>query len=441
MSDRQHTVAIVRRIRPETNPEPPVLSYLLNEWMIRPRVILLGSGFGAFSFLKRIDTRRYDVTVVSPRNYFLFTPLLPSSTVGTVEFRSIIESIRLARRGQMLYQANALAVQPESNTLECESVLDQRRFTLSYDHLVIAVGAVVNTYGIPGVAEHGLLLKDLADARAIRQGIIECFERASQPDKSDEERRRLLHFVVVGGGPTGVEFAAEMHDFLEEDLRRSYPRLAPLVRITLLEATDQILGTFDRVLGEYTMRHFVRQRIAVRTESFVSEVRAEEIILKDGTRIPYGWLVWSTGIGPTPFVRSLPFAKDRRSRLIIDGHLRVEGCADVFALGDCATQRDHDLPATAQVAQQQGDYLARAFNRAVRGKPPEPFRYRHFGMLAYVGANRALADLATVKGRGFSAWIFWRSAYLTKLVSLKNKVLVLFDWSKAFIFGRDVSRF
>ncbi len=409
--------------------------------MARIRVVVLGSGFGAFSFLQRIDLRRYEVTLVSPRNHFLFTPLLPSSTVGTVEFRSIIEPIRPARRGHAFHLAHAVAVDPQRRTVECLGVLESRRFHVPYDRLIIAVGAVVNTYGIPGVAEHALLLKDLAEARAIRQRIIDCLERASMPDLAEEEQRRLLHFVVVGGGPTGVEFAAEMHDFLVEDLRRSYAHLAPLVRITLLEATDQILSAFDHVLGQYTMRHFVRQGITVRTDAFVAGISETTITLKGGELIPYGLLVWSTGIGPTPFVRSLPFARDHAHRLVTDDHLRLEGSAEVYALGDCATPRDLSFPATAQVAQQEGIYLARAFNRQARGTTAGPFRYRHFGMLAYIGTNRALADLAAVKGRGFSAWVFWRSAYLTKLVSLKNKVLVLFDWTKAFLFGRDVSRF
>lgn len=407
----------------------------------KPHVVVLGSGFGAFSFLKEIDTRLFDVTAVSPRNHFIFTPLLPSTTVGTIEFRSIIEPIRAAHPDVRFYQAQCTAIHYEKQSLVCEGALGKKHFELSYDVLVVAVGGVSNTYGIPGVKEHTLFLKDLADARAIRQRIIECFEQAAHPGVTEEERKRLLHFVVVGGGPTGVEFAAEMHDFLTEDLKMAFPQAVQHVTITLLEAAGQILNTFDQALSAYTMKLFQRQRINVRTGSLVTRVEQDTILLKDGTKISYGLIVWSTGIGPTELVGTLPFQKDRGSRLLINDYLLVKGAKNLYALGDCATIEGNALPATAQVAQQQGKHLAKNLSRWHKGELLQPFRYRHFGMLAYIGSGRALADLANYKGKGFATWVFWRSAYLTKLVSFKNKTLVLFDWFKTFIFGRDISRF
>lgn len=407
----------------------------------KPKIVVLGSGFAAFSFLKEIDTGLFDVTALSPRNHFIFTPLLPSTTVGTLEFRSIIEPIRVACPNVRFYQASCRAVLPDKNMIIAEGALDGQRFELRYDKLFIAVGAVSNTYDIPGVREHTLFLKDLADARMIRQRIIECFERAAHPAISEAERKRLLHFVVVGGGPTGVEFAAELHDFITEDLRKVFPDLIPDIAITLLEAGGQILSTFDQVLSAYTMKLFRRQRIHVRTNSPVTRVEEQAILLRDGTEIPYGLIVWSTGIGPTEFVQSLSLQKDRGGRLIIDNYFLVKGTENIFSAGDCSVLEDRPLPATSQVAQQQGRCLARQFRRLHKGKPASPFHYRHYGMLAYVGGNKALADLAAFKGRGFSTWIFWRSAYLTKLVSLKNKILVVFDWIKTLVFGRDISRF
>lgn len=407
----------------------------------KPRVVVLGTGFAAFSFVKNIDTRLFDVTVVSPRNHFLFTPLLPSTTVGTVEFRSIIEPIRSARRDVGYIQAFARSLDTKQRLVRCEGALDPSHVELPYDQLVIGVGSKSNTYGIPGVAEFTLPLKDLADARAIRQRIIECFERAANPATTDEECKRLLHIVVVGGGPTGVEFAAEMHDFLVDDLRKVYSRLIPLVRITILEGSHQLLGAFDATLQEYTTRLFRRQRIAVRTGSLVVRVEKEKIMLQDGTEIPYGLAVWTTGIGPTEFVQSLPFSKDRAGRIVTDEYCCILKHPGIYAFGDCATVEGKNFPATAQVAQQEGKYLAKAFNRRARGKYVEPFRYKHYGMLAYIGSDRALADLEAVKGKGFATWLFWRSAYLTRLVSIRNKILVLFDWFKTLAFGRDISRF
>jgi NADH:ubiquinone reductase (non-electrogenic) len=407
----------------------------------RPRVVVLGTGFASFSLLKEIDTGLFSVTVVSPRNYFLFTPLLPSTTVGTVEFRSIIEPVRKARRGVRYYEATCMDVDPAGRRITCKTMSDKREFALAYDILVIGIGSVSNTYGIPGVKEHALFLKDLGDARTIRQRIIQRFEEAASPVTTDEERRCLLRFVVVGGGPTGVEFAAEMHDFLHEDLEASFRQLTPFVSIVLLEGMNQILSAFDQTLSAYTMKLFRRNRIEVRTGSFVSRVEPEKVLLRDGSEISCGVVVWSAGIGPTDLAAVLPFPKDRNSRLLTDRYFLVNGTADVYAVGDCATFGDLNLPETAQVAQQEGRYLARHLQRTVLRRTTRPFHYRHYGMLAYVGSNKALADLATVKGRGFSTWLFWRSAYITKLVSLKNKMLVLFDWFKTFVFGRDISRF
>ncbi len=407
----------------------------------RPNVVVLGTGFAAFSFVKRLNARYFNVTVISPRNHFLFTPLLASTTVGTIEFRSIIEPIRSGKPDIHYVQAHARSVDLQRRVVSCGGTLDQKSFELSYDFLVVAVGSMSSTYGIPGVEQHTLRLKDLTDARAIRQRIIDCFEQAANPAATDDERKRLLHVVVVGGGPTGVEFAAEMNDFLVDDLRKFYAALMPHVQITLLEGSHQILGTFDATLQEYTARMFRRQRIHLRTDSLVVRVEKEQIILQDGAVIPFGLAVWTTGIGPTELAQALSLPKDRVGRILTDDSFQIHDCPGVYALGDCATVEGKHYPATAQVAQQEGTYLAKALNRQARGRDVPPFRYRHYGMLAYIGSGRALADLAAYKGTGFSTWLFWRSAYLTRLVSVKNKVLVLFDWFKTFVFGRDISRF
>lgn len=407
----------------------------------KPKLLVLGTGFAAFSLLKSLKNGLFETTVVSPRNHFLFTPLLPSTTVGTLEFRSIIEPIRRGIPGINYYQAKCTGIDAKEKQIVCTGTLDGSLFRLSYDVLVITVGAVNNTYNIPGVEQYALFLKELLDARTIRERIIDCFERASQPSINDEQRKRLLHFVVVGGGPTGVEFAAEIHDFIREDLRKPYSSLMSHVAITILEAGPAILSAFDGVLRDYTAKFFRRQQIEVRTNTTVVEVTPDTITLKDGDSVPFGLLVWSTGVGPAPLIRSLSFPKSRSGRLLTDEWFRIHGIDGVYALGDCAAFETIELPATSQVAQQEGRYLAKALERSTHDRKIEPFRYRHFGMLAYVGSNRALADLSAVKGRGLTTWIFWRSAYLTKLVSFKNKILVLFDWLKTFVFGRDISRF
>lgn len=410
--------------------------------MRKEKIIVLGSGFAAFRFIKKINKKNYDVTVVSLRNHFLFTPLLPSTTVGTIEFRSIIEPVRNVKNINFI-QSECISVSPEQKYITCRDADTGKIYNIDFDILVIAVGEISNTFSISGVKNYALFLKELSDARKIRTKVIDCFENASLPQLSEIERNRYLRFVVCGGGPTGVEFAAELHDFIENDVKKKYKDLSENVKIILIEAKDSILASFDKKLSEYAMKVFKRQNITLKTNSYVSSVSDKTIFLNDGSQIDYGMLVWAAGNTSTNFVADSGFEKDKRGKIITDNffHVKKGGSyfEDIFAIGDCAVIEKNELPATAQFAQQLGYFLASYLNKN-RSKN-KPFEFRNLGMLAYIGGGKALADIPQFKGTGFSAFVLWRSAYLTKLVSLKNKILVLFDWVKTFLFGRDVSSF
>ncbi len=410
-----------------------------------PRLVVLGTGFGAVSLLRNLSPNRYAVMVVSPRNHFVFSPLLPSTTVGTIEFLSIAEPIRLMAKHATFVQAEAVGLDLSRKVICCRSVFDREEFPVEYDILVIAVGAESNTFGIDGVREHAFFLKELSDAFAIRQKMLDNFEAASLPSVSPVERKKLLHFVVVGGGPTGVEYAAELADFFDDEVKAYFPHLVSEARITLVEAGKQILSTFDERLSRYATSLFQRRRITFIMNTPVTKVEAGKVHLSNGEVLEAGLIVWSTGNGANAFVKSLPFQKDRNGRLLTDHYLRVLDTVDIFALGDCATFYDYTQPATAQVAMQAGKYLARLLNKVSSPSDAEkvvaPFSPKSFGMLAYIGKDEALADLPFLKWSGFLTWIFWRAAYLTKLVSLKNKVQVLFDWIRSRLFGRDITRF
>lgn len=404
--------------------------------------MILGTGWGAYRLVKSIDTRAYQTIIVSPRNHFLFTPLLASTTVGTLEFRSIVEPIRKARHDVDYYQAECTDIDTSNKVIQV-STTHQQSFQLPYDKLVIAVGAKNSTFNIPGVAEHAYFLKELHHARAIRNRIIECFEEASLPSTPDSTRKQLLNFVVVGGGPTGIEFAAELNDFFWEDLSKSFPKL-PVneVRITVLEASKTILSAFDSRLAEYTIKSFRKQGIDLRTNSLVKEVRDGEVVLQDGTVIRFGLLVWSTGIAPRTFVHNVKnLPQDHVGRIIVGDDLKVKGLNEVYALGDCSTIEGHPLQATAQVAQQQGKYLAASLNDLSQGESPGPFVFHFMGMMAYIGHYKSLFDTPTIKSSGFAAWVSWRSVYLTRLGSVKSKFQVPFDWFRSFVFGRDITAF
>ncbi|KAH9613298.1 hypothetical protein KSS87_018557, partial [Heliosperma pusillum] len=520
----------------------------------KKKMVVLGTGWAGISFIKDLDPSKYDVKVVSPRNYFAFTPLLPSVTVGTVEARSIVEPIRniiKKRSGEIkLCEAECTKIDLANKQILCKSTFENspvpnREFALDYDYLIIAVGAQVNTFNTPGVMEHCHFLKEVEDAQKIRRTVVDCFEQADLPELSEEEKRKNLHFVVVGGGPTGVEFAAELHDFIVEDLVRLYPQAKDLVKITVIQSGDHILNTFDERISMFAEKKFARDGIEVLTGCRVLSVSDDSITMNvkatgEVCAVPYGMIVWSTGVGTRPVVKDFmeQIGQGRRRVLATDEWLRVKGSEDVFALGDCAsidqrkiiddiatifTAADVDksgtltlkefknviddvlvrypqvelylksqhmnvtdllrdsegnemivdiegfksvlshvdsqmksLPATAQVAAQQGAYLSRCFNhledcitnpegpRRFKGLGRhifEPFRYRHLGQFAPLGGEQTAAELpGDWVAMGHSSQWLWYSVYASKQVSWRTRVLVVGDWIKKFVFGRDSSR-
>ncbi|KAG7636866.1 External alternative NAD(P)H-ubiquinone oxidoreductase B4 [Arabidopsis thaliana] len=518
----------------------------------KKKVVVLGSGWSGYSFLSYLNNPNYDVQVVSPRNFFLFTPLLPSVTNGTVEARSIVEPIRglMRKKGFEYKEAECVKIDASNKKIHCRSkegssLKGTTEFDMDYDILILAVGAKPNTFNTPGVEEHAYFLKEAEDALNIRHSVIDCFERASLPNLTEEERKKILHFVVVGGGPTGVEFSAELHDFLVQDVAKIYPKVQEFTKITLLEAGDHILNMFDKRITAFAEEKFQRDGIDLKTGSMVVGVTADEISTKEretGKIVskPYGMVVWSTGIGSRPVIKDFmqQIGQGQRRVLATDEWLRVEGCDGVYALGDTATinqrrvmediaaifnkadkgntgtlnKKDFNsvvkdicqrypqvelylkknklknianllksangedtqvniekfkqalsevdsqmknLPATAQVASQQGKYLAKCFNKMEKcEKKPEgplrfrgegrhrfqPFRYRHFGSFAPLGGEQTAAELpGDWVSIGHSSQWLWYSVYASKLVSWRTRMLVISDWTRRFVFGRDTS--
>ncbi|KAG0316422.1 hypothetical protein BGZ97_006875 [Linnemannia gamsii] len=494
----------------------------------RQRLVILGSGWGAVSVINQLDPRKFHVTVVSPTNYFLFTPLLPSATVGTLELRSLIEPVRrlLSRLGGYYLEGRADDIDFENQLVEVAGVNDSdgRKFYVPYDKLVIAVGSESMTHGVEGL-QHCNFLKSITDARDIRKKVMENFEKASLPTTTDEERRQLLSFVICGGGPTGVEFAAELYDFLNEDLVAYFPAIRPEeVKVNIIQSAEHILNTYDLKISEMTEAKFKRDNINVVTNSRVVKVNPTSVVYKDKStgkqeEVPFGVCLWSTGVGMTPLVKSLvqklPEGSQQNKHAIeTDRYMRVIGTPEgtVYAIGDCATipqphfvdkvmqilkendtngdnvlsyeefqelankiiakhnvlkvflghldkvfeeyDKDHNgtldleeiraflvdaekgctaLPATAQVANQQGRFVGKRINtlHSIENDPvavaalPQ-FNYKHLGSLAYIGIGSEY---------------MWRSVYFSEQVSIRTRLLLLMDWSKRALFGRDISKF
>ncbi|VEU20791.1 DEKNAAC101752 [Brettanomyces naardenensis] len=485
------------RVYKETNPgEQLPQSPLKENGNKRKNIVILGSGWGAISYLSKLDTTQYNVTIVSPRNYFLFTPLLPSVPSGTIDSRSICDPVRTIARatpGEVRYmEAQAIDIDPEARCIQLEhnserfSVGDAFindnepiRATIDYDYLIYAVGATVNTFGIPGIPENASFLKESNDATAIRQKLFNSIEAARLLPKDSSERKRLMNFVVCGGGPTGVELAAEIQDYIDQDLCKFIPGIEKEMKVTLIEALPNVLASFHPRLIEYTKSIFKEQGLDLLANTRVQSVDKRNVYAtlkkSDGTTedvvVPYGTLVWAGGNTQRPITKRLAskILEQRTARrgLLVDDYLKLDGDDHIFALGDCTFTTN---PPTAQVAHQQGHFLAEYFNKLAKLDDLEyslskdtdqsqkydskiervkqsmlPFKYRHQGSLAYIGTERAVADLSwgswsTVALGGSLTFLFWRTAYVSMMLGMRNKILVMTDWLKVAIFGRDCSK-
>ncbi|XVF19850.1 hypothetical protein REPUB_Repub11eG0146400 [Reevesia pubescens] len=437
----------------------------------KPRVVVLGSGWAGCRLMKGLDPNLYDIVCVSPRNHMVFTPLLASTCVGTLEFRSVAEPITRIQPsissapGSYFFLANSTAVDTENQEVHCETVtdgadtLDPWKFKISYDKLVIASGAQASTFGIHGVKEHAIFLREVHHAQEIRRKLLLNLMLSDVPGLSEEEKRRLLHCVVVGGGPTGVEFSGELSDFIKRDVHQRYTHVKDNIHVTLIEA-NEILSSFDDRLRRYAIKQLTKSGVRL-VRGIVKDVKPGNLILSDGSEVPYGLLVWSTGVGPSPFVNSLGLPKSPGGRIGIDEWLRVPNVPDVFSIGDCSGFLESTgkpvLPALAQVAERQGKYLANLLNKIAKDGGGhansakeldfgDPFEYKHLGSMATVGRFKALVDLRQSKEAkgislaGFVSWFIWRSAYLTRVVSWRNRFYVAINWLTTFVFGRDISR-
>ncbi|GAO50997.1 hypothetical protein G7K_5110-t1 [Saitoella complicata NRRL Y-17804] len=326
----------------------------------KPRLVVLGTGWGSIALLKNLDPDEYHVTVISPSNYFLFTPLLPSAAVGTVEPRSLVESIRriiAPIRGHFL-EAKAERIEFSEKMVEVSETNPKtgevRSFYVPYDKLVVSVGAISNTHGVNGL-EHCHFLKTIDDGRKVRRTIMDNFERSVLPTTTEEERKRLLSFIICGGGPTGIEFAAELSDMLKEDMVKYFPKiLRKDVSIHVVQSRDHILNTYDESISTFAEAKFDKDEIKLHLNARVKEVKEDAVVFtqkgKDGvveSVVPFGLCLWSTGVGLAPVTEqicaTLKNAQKNKHAIETDSHLRVLGApmGDVYAIGDCATVQNN----------------------------------------------------------------------------------------------------
>ena len=396
----------------------------------RGGTLVLGGGF-AGSYVARLLGRR-GATIVSPENFMLYTPLLPEAGAGTLEPRHVVVPLRQMCPHAELVLGRATALDEGRGVVHADSLAGP--LEISYERLVVALGAVTRSLPIPGLREHGLGFKDLADAIALRNHVLRQLERASIRPEAPEE----LGFVFVGAGYAGVEALGELND-LAHDALRFYPSLRDIPqRWVLVDAAPKILPEIPRRLGEYAARQLARRGVEIHVSTTLESFDGSEAVLSNGVRVPARTLVWSAGVRPHPLLRELGLPLDERGRVLVDETLRVVDRDEVWSLGDCAAVRNERTPGgvdppTCQHALRQARRLA----KNLTGRP-KPYGYRMLGQVATLGRHKGIAEIPGLRLRGFLGWFVARTYHLYQLPLVSRKLRVVIDWTVALFFRRDI---
>ena len=423
----------------------------------KARVVIVGGGFGGLYAALALDKvlghhRNLELLVVDKNNYFLFPPLLPSVSVGAIEtrqvtypFRRIFETTNIRFRNAQVESidpaSNSITARFETDEMAAESCLPAQ---LSYDYLILAPGSTTNTFQTPGVDQFAFFMRELGDAVAVRNQVIDCFERAAA-STSAVLQQELLRFVIIGGGPTGVEVATEIHDLIEHVLLARYPEIDPSrPEVWIVQSGKQLLPGWHTRVVDIASRQIGRLKIKIVLDNRAVEVGPRHVLLKTRERVATRTCVWCAGVKSSELLSRSGLPMDPSGRIRIKPDLRVEGFDNAFVLGDAAFLMDRKtgrpLPPLGQVAFQQGPHAARNLMRLLFGKPTQPFRYFDFGSLVSVGEHFAAVHLLGVRLSGFFAWLVWRTLYLAKLVGFSNKLRVMLDWTLDLLIERSISQ-
>jgi NADH dehydrogenase len=400
--------------------------------MARPHIVIVGAGFGGLSAAHGLASADADVTVVDRRNYHLFQPLLYQVATAGLSPAQIAAPIRAILRRAANIQVllgRVTGVDMQSRTV----MLEDR--TLSYDTLVIATGARHAYFGHDEWEQVAPGLKNINDATAIRRRILTAFENAEASD--EPARRRLLTFVVIGGGPTGVEMAGAIAELARVALRHDFRNIDPReARIVLVEAGSRVLSAFPEKLSEAAQRALEGLGVEVRLGTPVTQCDAEGVTIGDDP-LPAATIVWAAGVAASSAARWLGAGHDRAGRVRVGPDLTVPDHPEIFCIGDTSLAEDAEgkpLPGLAPVAKQQGAYVARTIRARLAGQPaPGPFRYRDYGTLATIGRRAAVADFGWLQLSGTLAWLLWGLVHISFLIGFRNRLVVLIDWIWSYV--------
>ena len=409
-------------------------------------VVVVGGGFGGAYAARKLEKlmprQSARLTLVNDVNFMLYTSFLPEAAAGTLEPRHVVTPLRDVLKRTNLRLGAITGHDPVARTVELsahEGGVEQ----LPYDHLLLSVGAVSRLLPIPGLDEHAVGFKSLADAIWLRNRVVDSLEVANATDDA-ARRDELLTFVFVGGGYSGLEALAELQDFAAEAIAR-YPK-ARLhgMRWILIDAADRVLPEIDAGLADYAVRELRARGIDIRLSTRLENVKADSVTLSTGEVIPTRTLVWTAGVVPQPSLRNLSVPLDDSGRAVVDDHLQVAGTDNVWAIGDCAAVPDprdpsRGCPPTAQHAVRQGPAAARNIAAALGIGTARPYRYKEFAAFVNLGHYKAVGRIGPLKFRGFPAWWLARTYHMSRIPGTARKVRAVADWTVGLPFARDVS--
>jgi NADH:ubiquinone reductase (H+-translocating) len=400
---------------------------------VRPTVVVVGAGFGGLRAARALRSAPVDVLLVDRHNYHLFQPLLYQVATAGLEPEEIAKPVRAVLRGQRNFDfrlAHVTGVDFAARRLATDDG------PIGYDYLILATGAAANFFGLKGVEQCGLTLKDIPDAVRIRNHVLACFEEAMfEPDA--ERRRALLTFVVVGGGPTGVEMAGALSELIRLVLVKDYRRLdLKDVRILLLEAGNRLLAGFPERLSAAAASTLWKKHVEVRHGALVTGFDGRAATLKSGEVVPARTLIWAAGVQAAPLAKALGVPTAHLGRVKVEPTLQLAGHPEVFVIGDAAylEAQGPSLPMMAPVAIQMGETTARSIRRLLAGDAAVPFVYKDPGSLATIGRNAAVARIHGISFTGFPAWVVWLVVHIIQLIGFRNRLFVLTNWAWDYFF-------
>jgi len=398
----------------------------------RPQVVIIGGGFGGLSAARALRSAPVDVVLLDRRNHHVFQPLLyqvATAGLSPGDIASPIRWILRKHRNLHVWLAEVTAIDPARRVVQLADG------EVRYDFLIVAAGATHAYFGHDEWRAHAPGLKTLEDALAMRRRVLLAFEEAERA-RDRHVQRRLLTFVVIGGGPTGVELAGSLAEISRHALANDFRAIDPeSARIILIEGGPSVLPTYPAELSQFARQALQRLGVAVWTGSVVTDVSAGRVHVGDET-IEAGTVLWAAGVSASPLGASLGVPLDRAGRVIVQDDLTVPGHPEISVVGDLAAFRTTEgawLPGVAQVAMQQAAHAAANITRQAAGQPTRPFSYRNLGNLATIGRNSAVADLPRLRMKGFPAWLFWLFVHVFNLIGFRNRLSVMIQWASSYM--------